>query len=57
LKKWAKLLRENPHYKPDPMSCGLKNKRITPAEEEQVWKIITNDFLNEKYMFTDGQCN
>jgi hypothetical protein len=41
-------LRHGRYSKPDPKSCGCSNKRLTPAEEEQVWEIITKDFLNEK---------
>jgi hypothetical protein len=34
LKVWTKKLRHTLHYRPDPMPCGLKNKRVTSTEEE-----------------------
>jgi hypothetical protein len=56
LQVWYRRLKADPNYRPDPKLCGIKNKALTPEEEESVWKIITNKFLNKKLLFTDLEC-
>jgi hypothetical protein len=53
---WYQNLLINPCWRPTRKACGEKNKILCAEAEDAIWQRIYIDFISERLLFTDEQC-